>query len=79
MMGEEGKGHHPHDVDDFQRCRKLLMMMPEWRNSIHKMKDVSPIWSKLADHWDELDALYDQIEEAGAAEKMNSLINTLTR
>jgi hypothetical protein len=52
-------GDHPLDPDDFSRCYKLLKTIPEWRPRITEMKACSQAWSNLADHWDELEKMYE--------------------
>jgi hypothetical protein len=49
---------YPHDIHDFYRCTMLLARIPEWRRRIGEMADVSPVWARLAEHWDELERLY---------------------
>jgi len=51
---------HPSDPDDFGRCRRLLDQVPEFRQRLGEMSDVSPIWSKLVAEWDELCVLMDK-------------------
>ena len=48
----------PSDADDFKRCHKLLLVVPEWREQLAKMKAVSQEWSGLVDQWDQLDSLF---------------------
>ena len=45
---------HPADPDDFRRCYLLLETVPEWKDKLHLMKEVSPVWEKLVDNWDQL-------------------------
>ncbi|MBN4061709.1 hypothetical protein JYU20_00745 [Bacteroidales bacterium AH-315-I05] len=45
---------HPIDPDDFRRCYLLLETIPEWKKDLHKLKGLSPVWSKLVDNWDKL-------------------------
>lgn len=52
---------HPCDAGDFRRCYLLLKTVPEWRAKLHLMKDVSPVWSKLVDNWDELTRLLEEM------------------
>jgi hypothetical protein len=47
----------PRDADDFGRCHRLLHAIPGWRKRIGEMATV-PGWEGLAQHWDELEALY---------------------
>ena len=44
--------------DDFRRCMKLLDQVPEFRERLYEMKDVSEVWSRLVDNWDEFEKLY---------------------
>lgn len=48
----------PSDVDDFKRCHKLMLVVPEWKELLGKMKTLSQEWSNLVDHWSELDELF---------------------
>lgn len=54
---------HPHDPDDFGRCRLLLEQVPELRPRLNEM-EFSPVWTALVACWDELCDLMD--EEAPA-------------
>ncbi len=47
----------PYDPADFGRCHRLLEKFPQWRARLHEMAIV-PGWEPLAEHWDELTALY---------------------
>lgn len=49
--------YHPHDVDDWERCRAVLQWYPEWRADLSKMKSVHG-WIHLIDNWDTIDKLY---------------------
>jgi uncharacterized protein YdcH (DUF465 family) len=62
----ECKRTHPSDPDDFRRCYLLLKAVPEWREKLHEMKPVSPVWSKLVDNWD---TLTEMIETAMASKE----------
>lgn len=46
--------NHPHDGDDFRRCRLLLESVPEFQSQLHLMKDVSTEWHSLVSSWSEL-------------------------
>lgn len=50
----------PADLDDFQRCERLLRMAPELRESLVLMAGVGPHWRPLIEVWDELVAVLDQ-------------------
>jgi len=56
-------GNHPLDPADFNRCLVLLQKVPELREFLFRMKSVSPIWKRLVDAWDRIEALF--LEEAG--------------
>jgi hypothetical protein len=56
----DGECNHPHDADDFRRCRLLLEAVPEFQGKIHLMKDVSVQWHSLAGYWQELCDLMDE-------------------
>lgn len=49
---------HPTDPADFKRCMKLLDQVPEFRERLHEMKEVSEVWSRLVDSWGEFEQLY---------------------
>ena len=57
--------NYPSDPDDFSRCYKLLKAVPEWKNEMHKLKDLSPAWSNLVDNWDKLVEMFEQNEREG--------------
>lgn len=54
---------HPYDPDDFSRCYKLLVAVPEWKNELQKLKPLSKGWSNLVDNWDKLTKMYEQNEK----------------
>ena len=65
MMGTapaERFGHvaYPLDPDDFWRCYRLLLLVPEWRARIGEMAQYGPVWAALAGAWDELTALFEE-------------------
>lgn len=51
---------HPYDPSDLGRCRKLMERVPALRDRFSEMRDVSPQWAALVDHWDELCATMDE-------------------
>jgi hypothetical protein len=55
---------HPHDPDDLKRCLMLLEDVPELVPDFPRMREVSPVWAALVDHWDELRATF--LQEGGA-------------
>ena len=48
----------PLSSEDFARCLGLLEAVPEFKAQMSKIKDVSPQWKKLVEHWSELEANY---------------------
>lgn len=70
---------HPQDPSDFHRCYKLLQTIPEWKQELYKIKNLSPIWNRLIDNWDKLTYLLEEQiktnKENGMAELMDKLIN----
>lgn len=50
--------NHPSDPSDFRRCLKFLSAVPEARNCMDKVARLSPVWEKLVDNWEELEALF---------------------
>lgn len=54
----EGFGNHPHDVDDFGRCHRLLSLAPHWFPRLGEMAVYGEEWRVLAEHWPELGRLY---------------------
>lgn len=48
---------HPSDPSDFKRCVDLLIAVPEFKDRLDEMKEVSPTWAALVDNWDELERL----------------------
>jgi hypothetical protein len=70
---------HPHDPDDFKRCYNLLQIIPEWRQDLYRMKDVSKTWNRLVDNWDTLTEMYEEVTEGrnNAYAKMYKYMRTL--
>lgn len=69
---------HPWDVSDFGRCHRFLEAVPGSRDLLPKMRDISPVWAALVDHWDQITTLY--LEEkavSSKAPKCYALINQL--
>ena len=60
----------PHDPSDFERCLKLLIVVPKLKLYLYKMKEVSPVWNQLVIHWDELEQLYYEECETGTCSKL---------
>ena len=54
---------HPSDPADFNRCLLLLEAVPEIRNAMNKIADISEVWKKLVARWDEVEHSF--ISEVG--------------
>lgn len=48
----------PLDVDDFGRCVRLLVHIPEFRPRLQEVADKYPVWQPIIDDWKELERLY---------------------
>lgn len=68
--------YHPSDPDDFRRCYLLLETVPEWKEKLHLLKDLSPVWSNLVDNWAELTRLLLE-QMAGKKNNMYEFMQTL--
>jgi len=73
----EYKGNFPYDPDDFSRCHGLLDIVPEFRKQLHKMKDVSDVWSKLFDNWDKLTEMYLELKQYKKSNGMFEFMQTI--
>jgi hypothetical protein len=51
---------YPADIDDFQRCERLLRAVPELRDSFPLMAGVGPHWPPLIEAWAEVARLLDE-------------------
>jgi len=49
---------HPSDPADFNRCLRLLNAVPELRERIPHMANVSAYWAAVAKHWDDIEATF---------------------
>lgn len=68
---------HPCDPDDFRRCHRLLETVPEWRNKLHLMKDVSTPWSNLVDNWGKLTDMLKDLMSGKKSPDMYNLMQSL--
>lgn len=59
MNNKDFRVNHPYDPDDFSRCYKLLVMVPEWKNELDKLKTLSKPWENLVNNWDVLTEMYE--------------------
>jgi hypothetical protein len=49
-----GRGSHPYDPADLDRCLRLLEYIPQLKPLIPTMAEISPQWAALASRWEEL-------------------------
>lgn len=49
----------PSDPDDFGRCYRLLVLVPEWRERMPEVAAKYPVWTGLVREWDALTLLYE--------------------
>ena len=64
----QSQGEHPHDIDDFARCFRLLELFPQWRarmNEIPKKFKKSKEWKALVKQWSFLESLYSGVGDSG--------------
>ena len=66
----------PHDPDDFQRCKQLLDLLPEWRADLGKVTARYPWFGPMIEAWGEIEALYLEEVEGGVAPKCYFRIKT---
>lgn len=53
----------PTDPSDFYRCYKLIKQVPEWKEELSKVAELSKTWKNVVDNWDKLsELLEEQIE-----------------
>ena len=53
----------PADPGDFYRCYKLIKQVPEWKEELHKVSELSKTWKNVIDNWEKLsELLEEQIE-----------------
>lgn len=60
----------PRDPADFGRCFRLLQLFPEWRSGIARMGEIFPKWKPMANHWDELEKLYNEERPSGTCPRL---------
>ena len=68
---------HPCDPDDFRRCYLLLKTIPEWKADLYKLKEISPVWSKLVDNWDKLTSMLEEQMETHKPNGMYEFMESL--
>jgi hypothetical protein len=74
LGGWECEYNHPHDLDDFGRCSRLLKAVPEFRSKLERMRTKSPQWTALMDIWEEVEALIESKDYKTANAKVMSAV-----
>lgn len=64
----------PRDPDDFRRCYLLLKTIPEWKTELHKLKNLSAVWTNLVNNWDMLTKM---LEEQMETKKTNDMYQVM--
>lgn len=68
---------HPCDPDDFNRCYLLLKTIPEWKDKLYLMKQVSPVWERLVDNWQKLTEMLEEQLKTHKPNGMYELMKSL--
>lgn len=72
-------GGHPRDPDDFGRCYRLLKRFPAWRSRMGEVAQHSLAWKALAEHWDELTALWEEESPSRTCPRLYARMQELTK
>lgn len=57
LGGFHSKYAHPHDLDDFERCSRLLLAVPEYRRKLEVIRGKSWQWANILDVWPKVESL----------------------
>jgi hypothetical protein len=60
VRGDSDKAAYPRDPSDLRRCRLMLEAVPELDWNLPHARDLSPVWARLIDGWDELELTMDE-------------------
>lgn len=66
-------GNTPQDPSDFNRCHRLLQVVPAWRSRLGEVAAMFPSWAPLVGAWDELTAMLDR-RDPGMYDRMKALL-----
>ena len=47
----------PHDPDDFKRCHKLIVLIPDWRERLNEVANIFPKWKPFIREWIKLETM----------------------
>ena len=67
----------PYDPDDFGRCHRLLLAIPEWRDRLDEVADAHPKWRPFVDAWGQMEALYAEESPRRVAPRLYELMRSL--
>lgn len=62
-LGSAPERSHPRDPDDLNRCLLLLEAVPEIRDHMDEVAELSETWAKLVERWDEVEQCF--LDEVG--------------
>lgn len=63
----------PSDPDDFGRCVRLFLAVPELKADIDKMRQHGPAWISIVDNWTDWEGLY----QAGQTQELFALMSSV--
>lgn len=69
----------PYDPADYNRCRRLLELIPEWRADLGKVAEVYPAWKPFVDRWAEFEALWAEESPSDRCEKLYELMQVAVK
>ncbi|HKY40687.1 MAG TPA: hypothetical protein VJN18_32350 [Polyangiaceae bacterium] len=76
MCGGCGLGNHPHDPDDFSRCRRIVALIPNGTARLTEVAEAfsrtTRAWARLAKAWTALETLW-LLEEQRTDRRMPKL------
>lgn len=78
VINDMGHATHPRDPGDFRRCQRLIDDIPEIRNRLDEMREMSPVWDRLVDEWGELaELLAIEMEQGDSAPRLYARMKEL--
>jgi hypothetical protein len=57
-LSPHGRFDYPHDPDDFHRCKQLLDLIPEWRETLGEVVHRFSWFYPFSSRWNEFEALW---------------------
>lgn len=54
----------PHDPDDFNRCYRLLVFIPEWKSRLPEVASIFPKWIGFVREWTKLTEMHENLNES---------------